>query len=57
MGYFNNINISNKRSDDETYAEYRVRLLKNNNSIKTHLKGEIIWNSKEQGTRILTKQK
>ena len=55
MGYFDKINLSNKRGSDESYENYRIRLKKTNNQIKTHLKGEIIWNSQEQGTRILTK--
>jgi hypothetical protein len=55
MGYFDNINISNKRGKNESYENYRIRLKKVKNQIKMHLKGEIIWNSQEQGTRILTK--
>ena len=47
--YFEKINLSNKRSDDETFDEYRQRLKKNKVSIKMHLKGEQILDSIKAG--------
>tara|TARA_B110001454_G_C12484414_1_gene335739 strand:- start:182 stop:358 length:177 start_codon:yes stop_codon:yes gene_type:complete len=48
-------NLSNKRELQETYQEYRKRMRENYYKVKYYLKGEIVWNSKEQGT--LNKQK
>ncbi len=39
MGYYDDINLSNKRGKDETYEEYRARRKKNNASVKIHLGG------------------
>ena len=47
--YFEKINLSNKRSDDETFDEYRQRLKKNKVSINMHLKGEQILDSIKAG--------
>tara|TARA_R100001443_G_scaffold99836_1_gene107043 strand:- start:602 stop:775 length:174 start_codon:yes stop_codon:yes gene_type:complete len=57
MGHFDNINLSSKREPNESYENYRIRLKKQKIMIKMHLKGEVIWDSKTQGTRILTKTK
>ena len=50
MKFFDKINLSNKRNKNETFEEYKIRRKKNKESIKQHLKGEIFWNSREQGT-------
>ena len=55
MGHFDDINLSNKRSSDETIDQYKERLKKNRIKIQMHLKGELIWDSKEQGTMIKNK--
>ncbi len=55
MGHFENINLSNKRSEDESFVDYKERLKKNRIKIQMHLKGELIWDSKEQGTMIKNK--
>ena len=55
MGHFDNINLSNKRSSEETFDQYKERLKKNRIKIQMHLKGELIWDSKEQGTMIKNK--
>ena len=57
MGHFDNINLSSIREPNEAYENYRIRLKKQKIMIKMHLKGEVIWDSKTQGTRILTKTK
>tara|TARA_R100001440_G_scaffold15293_2_gene25964 strand:- start:734 stop:892 length:159 start_codon:yes stop_codon:yes gene_type:complete len=36
---FNKINISNKRAKDETYQQYRERLMLVNKIIKEYMKG------------------
>ena len=43
--FFEKINLSNKRSDDETFDQYKERLKKNKVSIKMHVQGEQIWDS------------
>jgi len=48
--FFEKINLSNKRSDDETFEQYKERLKKNKVSTKMHLQGEQIWNSIKDGT-------
>ena len=50
MRFFDNINLSDKREKNESYEAYKIRRKKNKQSIKQHLKGEIFWNSQEQGT-------
>tara|TARA_R100001530_G_scaffold99380_1_gene69076 strand:- start:4500 stop:4682 length:183 start_codon:yes stop_codon:yes gene_type:complete len=50
--FFDKINLSNARSDDETFDQYKERLKKNQIKIKMHLKGEVIWDSKSLGTYI-----
>ena len=55
MGHFDNINLSNKRSSEETFDQYKERLKKNRIKIQMHLKGELSWDSKEQGTMIKNK--
>ena len=48
--FFEKINLSNKRSDDETFDQYKERLKKNKVSTKIHMQGEQIWNSIKDGT-------
>ena len=48
--FFEKINLSNKRSDDETFDQYKERLKKNKVSAKIHMQGEQIWNSIKDGT-------
>ena len=48
--FFKKINLSNKRSDDETFDQYKERMKKNKVSIKMHLQGEQIWDSIKNGT-------
>ena len=50
MGFFDKINISDKRMENETYIQYKERIKKNKVSIKMHKKGEQIWNSNVDGT-------
>ena len=45
-----NINLSNKREMQETYAEYRKRMKENYYRIKYYLKGDLLWDSKSKGT-------
>ena len=56
MGYFDKINLSNKRAENESYEQYKIRLKKNKIKVQEHLRGEVIWNSRELGTRILNKK-
>lgn len=56
MGHFDDVNLSNKRSDDESFQEYKDRIKKNKIKIQMHLKGEIIWESKIQGPMIKNKK-
>ena len=56
MGHFDDVNLSNKRSDDESFQEYKDRIKKNKIKIQMHLNGEIIWESKIQGTMIKNKE-
>lgn len=48
--HFEEINLSNKRSKNESFDEYKERLKKNNIKIKMHLKGDVVWDSKTMGT-------
>lgn len=48
--HFEEINLSNKRSENESFDEYKERLKKNNIKIKMHLKGDVVWDSKTMGT-------
>lgn len=50
--FFDKINLSNKRSDDETFDQYKERLKKNHVKIKMHLKGDQVWDSRKFGTYI-----
>ena len=50
MGHFDKINLSDKRSENETFDEYKTRLKKNKIMIKMHLKGDVIWESRSMGT-------
>lgn len=50
--FFDKINLNNKRSDDETFDQYKERLKKNHVKIKMHLKGDQVWDSKKFGTYI-----
>tara|TARA_R100000742_G_C4279010_1_gene102652 strand:- start:1939 stop:2100 length:162 start_codon:yes stop_codon:yes gene_type:complete len=50
MGHFDKINLSDKRDKNETFEEYKIRRKKNKTRIKEHLKGELFWDSREQGT-------
>tara|TARA_R100000781_G_scaffold63337_1_gene40201 strand:- start:4569 stop:4733 length:165 start_codon:yes stop_codon:yes gene_type:complete len=50
MGYFDEINLSDKRFSYETYDQYKERIKKNKIKIKMHLKGELIWESNKMGT-------
>ena len=43
-------NLSSKRGDGESFAKYKERRKKNNIRIKEHLKGELIWDSRNRGT-------
>ena len=52
MGYFDKINLSDKRSENETFDEYKTRLKKNKIMIKMHMKGDLIWESISMGTYI-----
>ena len=56
MGHFDNINLSSIREPNESYENYKIRLKKQKIMIKMHLKGELFWDSKTQGTIILKKQ-
>ncbi len=53
MSYFNDINLSSKRGEHETYEEYKARRKKNNASVKMHLKGFL----KDDNKTKLTKKK
>tara|TARA_R110002051_G_scaffold317283_1_gene398300 strand:- start:27 stop:215 length:189 start_codon:yes stop_codon:yes gene_type:complete len=55
--HFENINLSNERSDDETFDQYKERLKKNKIKIKMHLQGEQIWDSMKDGIYKLKKRK
>ena len=35
--------------ENETFEEYKIRRKKNKTRIKEHLKGELFWDSREQG--------
>lgn len=48
--FFEKINLSNKRSDDETFNQYKDRQKKNQIKIKMHMKGEVVWDSRTNGT-------
>ena len=50
MGYFDKINLSDKRSENESFEEYKERIKKNKIKIKMHLKGDLIWESRSMGT-------
>ena len=52
MGYFDNKNLSAKRGHNESFKDYKERMKKNNNSVKMHLKGELFWDSRNQGTYV-----
>lgn len=52
MRFFDNINLSAKRGRDESYEQYKDRMKKNNVRIKMHLKGEVVWDSRTQGTYV-----
>ncbi len=52
MSYFNDINLSPKRGEHETYEEYKARRKKNNASVKMHLKGFL-----KDDNKTLTKKK
>ena len=52
MKYFDKINLSNKRSENESFDEYKTRLKKNKMMIKMHMNGDLIWESKSYGTYI-----
>tara|TARA_R110000772_G_scaffold63077_2_gene141433 strand:- start:2729 stop:2890 length:162 start_codon:yes stop_codon:yes gene_type:complete len=53
MGYYDDVNLSNKRGEHETYEEYKARRKKNNASVKTHLAGF----DKDENKTKLTKKK
>lgn len=55
MGYFDKINLSDKRSENESFEEYKERIKKNKIKIKMHLKGDILWHSKTMGSYIKNK--
>lgn len=48
--HFENINLSNKRSEDESFVDYKERLKKNKIKINMHLKGDVVWDSRSMGT-------
>jgi hypothetical protein len=48
--HFENINLSNKRSEDESFFDYKERLKKNKIKINMHLKGDVVWDSRSMGT-------
>lgn len=50
MGYFDEINLSNKRSKNESFEDYKERMKKNKIKIKMHLKGDCVWPSRSMGT-------
>ena len=52
MGFFDNINLDAKRGRDESYEQYKDRMKKNNVRIKMHLKGELFWDSRTEGTYV-----
>jgi hypothetical protein len=43
--------ITNKRLDGETFKKYRERLKETKRAIKTYLKGSLLWDSLNKGTR------
>ena len=50
MSLLKNINLSNKRMENESFEDYKKRRKENKKRIKWHLKGEMIWESKIDGT-------
>tara|TARA_R110002072_G_scaffold121850_2_gene256073 strand:+ start:3462 stop:3644 length:183 start_codon:yes stop_codon:yes gene_type:complete len=48
--HFDKINISNKRSEDESFVDYKERMKKNKIKIKMHLKGDVVWDSRSMGS-------
>lgn len=55
MKYFDKINLSNKRSENETFDQYKERLKKNKIKVKMHLQGDQVWDSRNNGTYIKSK--
>tara|TARA_R110000751_G_scaffold38032_2_gene91599 strand:+ start:693 stop:863 length:171 start_codon:yes stop_codon:yes gene_type:complete len=43
-------NLNPKREENETYQDYKKRRAENNKWLKFHLEGEIVWESKKDGT-------
>ena len=50
--FFDNINLSNERSKNESFEDYKKRIKENKIKIKMHLKGETFWDSRSMGPYI-----
>lgn len=46
-------NLINKRLDNESFEDYKIRRAENKKLLKFYLKGEIVWESKKQGVFII----
>tara|TARA_R110000803_G_scaffold202313_1_gene267418 strand:+ start:325 stop:510 length:186 start_codon:yes stop_codon:yes gene_type:complete len=44
------MNTQSKRLENETFEEYKIRRKKLKKDLKFYLQGEIIWDSKLEGT-------
>ena len=49
-------NLNPKREENETYEDYKKRRKDNNEFLKFYLKGEIVWESKREGTYARNKK-
>ena len=45
-------NLNPKRCENESWEDYKKRRKENNNWLKFKLQGEIVWESKREGTYI-----
>tara|TARA_R110000824_G_scaffold357582_1_gene545140 strand:- start:1084 stop:1263 length:180 start_codon:yes stop_codon:yes gene_type:complete len=51
------MNTQSKRLENETFEEYKIRRKKLKKDLKFYLQGEIIWDSKLEGTYEIHKHK